>query len=121
MEASAVCKLFYHPSRKNKLLIKKLDDSRKLFTCDEWIFDSCHGDAFISFSNQLFVYLEKYVNEQKLFLVKDVLVNRLYYSVLHFRVWNHIFLCERLNHFSDMCRYCSKLCIKNKKNIRPYQ
>ena len=114
-EASAVCKLFYHNSRKNKFFIKRLDDSRKLFTCDKWIFHSCYGDVFISFSNQLFVYLEKYVNEEKLFLVRDVLMNRLYYSVLPFRVWNHIFLCERLDHFSDMCKYCTKLCIKNRK------
>ena len=59
MEASAVCKLFYHTSRKNKLFVKKLDNSRKLFTCDKWIFDSRLGDVFISLSNQLFVYLEK--------------------------------------------------------------
>ena len=70
MEASAVCKLFYHVSRKNKLFVKKLDDSCKLFTCDKWIFDSHCGDVFISFLNQLLVYLEKYVNEDNLFLVK---------------------------------------------------
>ena len=51
MEASTVCKLFYHASRKNKLFIKKLDDSRKLFTCDKRIFDTLYGDVFISFSN----------------------------------------------------------------------
>ena len=115
MEASAVCKLFYHVSRKNKLFVKKLDDSRKLFKVDKWIFNSRYGDVFISFSNQLFVYLEKYVNEEKMFLVKDVLMNRLYYLVLPFCVWNHLFLCERLNSMSDMCRYCTKLRIKNKK------
>ena len=115
MESSAVCKLFCHVSRKNKLFVKKLDNFRKLFTCDKWIFDSCYGDVFTSFSNQLFVYLKRHVNEEKLLLVKDVLMNRLYYSVLPLRVWNHIFPCERLDHFSDMCRYCTKLCIKNKK------
>ena len=51
MEASAVCKLFYHASRKNILFIKKLDDSRKLFTHDKCIFDSRFADVFISFSN----------------------------------------------------------------------
>ena len=55
------------------------------------------------------------VTEEKLFLVIDVLMNRLYYSVLPFCVWNHIFLCERLDDFSVMCRCCTKLCIKNKK------
>ena len=40
---------------------------------------------------------------------------RLYHSVLPFRVWNHLFLCERLNSMASMCEYCTKLCIKNKK------
>ena len=57
MESSAVCKLFYHISRKNKLFVKKLDDSKKLFKVDKSIFNSCYGDIFVSFSNQLFVYL----------------------------------------------------------------
>ena len=39
-------------------------------------------------------------------------MDRLYYSVLPFHVWNHLFLCERSE---SMCRYCSKLYIKNKK------
>ena len=92
MEASAVCKFFYHTSRKNRLFVKKLEDSRKLFTCNKWIFDSHCADVFISFSNQLFVYLEKYVKEDSLFLLKDMLMDRLYCSVLPFRVWNHLFL-----------------------------
>ena len=113
MKASTVCKLFYYVSRKNKLFAKKLDDSRKLFKGDKWIFDCHYGDVFISFSNQLFIYLEKHVNEEKLFLVKAVLMDRLYYSVLPSHVWNHLFLCERLNSMSSMSGYCTKLCIKN--------
>ena len=112
MEASSVCKLFYHASRKNKMFPKKLEDSRKLFSCDKWIFNSRYGDIFISFSNQLFVYLEKYVKKDSLSLVKDILMDRLYHSVLPFRVWNHLFLCERSE---SMCGYCTKLYIKNKK------
>ena len=112
MEASFVCKLFYHASRKNKMFPKKLEDSCKLFACDKWIFNSCCGDIFISFSNHLFVYLEKYVKKDILFLVKDILMDRLYHSVLPFHVWNHLFLCERSE---SMCGYCTKLYIKNKK------
>ena len=94
MEVSAVCKLFYHVSRKNKLFVKKLNDSRELFKCDKLIFDCRYNDVFISFSNQLFVYLEKHVNEENLFLVKDVLTDRLYYSVLP-SVFGIIYLCVR--------------------------
>ena len=49
MEASAVCKLFYHVSRKNKLFVKKLDDSKKLIKVNKLIFNSRYGDVFISF------------------------------------------------------------------------
>ena len=115
MEISVVCKLFYHVSRKIKLFVKKLNDSRELFKGDKLIFDCRYNDVFISFSNQLFVYLEKHVNEENLFLVKDVLMDRLYYSVLPFRVWNHLFMCERLNSMPKICGYFTKLCIKNKK------
>ena len=115
MEASVACKLFYHASRKNKLFGKKLDDSCKLFKCDKCIFNSRHGDIFISFSNQLFAYLEKYVKEDNLFLVKNILVDRPYHLGLLFRVCNHLFLSERLNSIESMCRYCTKLCIKNKE------
>ena len=84
------------------------------FLIVDW-FSIFYSDVFISFSNQLFVYLEKHVNEKNLFLVKDVLMDRLYYSVLPFRVWNNLFMYERLNSFPNMCGYCSKLCIKNNK------
>ena len=115
MNTSAVCKLFCHVFRKNNLFVKKLNDSKKLFKGDKWIFDSHYSDVFISLLNKLFVYLEKHVKEKKLFLAKDVLMDRLYYSVLPFRVWNYLFLCERLNSTSKICGYCTKLCIKNKK------
>ena len=114
IEASAVCKVFYHVSRKNKLFVKKLHDSRKLYNDDRWIF-SYYSDVFVSFSNQLFVYLKEYVNEDNLFLAKDVLMDMLYYSVLPFHVWNHLFLCERSQYMANMCRYCTKFYIKNKK------
>ena len=116
IEVFAVCKVFYHVSTKNKLFVKKLHDSRKLYNDDKWIF-SYYSDVFVSLANQLFVYLEKYVNEENLFLAKDVLMDRLYCSVLLSRVWNHLFLCERSQYMANICRYFTKLYIEN---IRPY-
>ena len=75
MDASAVCKLFYQVSRKKRLFVKELNDSKKFFKVDKLIFNSC--SIFIFISNQLFVYLEKFFNEEKLFLVKDILMDRL--------------------------------------------
>ena len=42
-------------------------------------------------------------------------MDRLYYLVFPFHVWNHLFLCKRSQYMSNMCRYCTKLYIKNKK------
>ena len=75
MDASSVCKLFYQVSRKKRLFVKELNDSKKFFKVDKLIFNSC--SVFIFISNQLFVYLEKFFNEEKLFLVKDILMDRL--------------------------------------------
>ena len=59
--------------------------------------------------------MEKHVHEDILFLVKDFLMDSLYHSVLPFRVWNHLFLCERSNLLVSMCECWTKLCITSKK------
>lgn len=38
IETSAVCKLFYHASRKNKLFVNTLRETRKLYKHDKWVF-----------------------------------------------------------------------------------
>ena len=47
--------------------------------------------------------------------MKDIIMNELFYKILPFRVWNHLFLCERSQHVLDMCLYCTKLYVPNKK------
>ena len=37
------------------------------------------------------------------------------YSILPFRVWNHLFMCNRSQHKSNMCKLCTKIYIKKKK------
>ena len=49
-----------------------------------------------------------------MFWVSDVLMDWLYYSVLPFCVWTHLFLCERSQYMTNMCRFCTKWYIKNK-------
>ena len=96
------------------MFVKKLNDSRKLHRHDKW-FHYYYEDVFFSFENQLPVCLKEYVNDENFLLAKEVLMNKLYYSILPFRVWNHLFLCERSQYLVDMSRYCTKLKIKNKK------
>ena len=41
--------------------------------------------------------------------------SRVYYSLLPFCVRNHVFFCCRSQYENNMCLFCTKLCIKNKK------
>ena len=86
IEASVVFKIFYYAFRKNKLFVKKLFDSRKLHKYSKWIFHY-YENVCCSFANQLFVCLNKYdVNKENLYLAKEALMKKLYYSILPFRV-----------------------------------
>lgn len=42
-------------------------------------------------------------------------MDKVYFSVLPFRIWHHHFLCERSQCRYDVCKYCTKLYIQNRK------
>ena len=46
---------------------------------------------------------------------REIIMNRLMLSILPFRVWNHIFLCERSRYCIGMCNFCTKSYVSNKK------
>lgn len=112
-EISATCKLFLQLSRKNKQFIKKFTDSKKLFSKDKFLCEYYYV-ALLSVWYQLFIQL-KDINEDELHLAKSVLLDRLYHSIVPFRVWNHIFLCNRLQYESNMCKFSTKMYIEDKK------
>ena len=47
--------------------------------------------------------------------VREIIMSKVMLSVLSFRVWNHMFLCERSQYCIDMCHYCTKSYVSNKK------
>lgn len=53
--------------------------------------------------------------KKNLYQTKDIILKESYYRILPFRVWNHLFLCERYQHVPGICMYCTKLYIQNKK------
>ena len=97
IESSAVCKLFYRLSRTNKLFVKKLSDSKKLYNNRKSIY-CYYENVFLTFSNQLFQCL-KDISEDNLLLAKDVIMGGSYYSALAFR--------ERSHYTIIMCKYCT--------------
>ena len=114
IEISAKCKLFYHISRKNKLFVKNCTDSKKVFKEDKWWLCQHYHDMLFSLVNQLSFCL-KDLHEDNLTLGKNVIFDELFYSILLFRVSNHWFLCNRSQHESNMCKCCTKMCIKHRK------
>ena len=115
IEASATCKLFFELSRKNSFFDEKLLHPRLLFNNSRVIFD-CYENAFLSSNNQLCFSLQKYVKDEDYFLkVRKIIMSKLLFSALPFLVWNHMFLCEKSQYCTDMCLYCTKLHISNKK------
>ena len=72
-------------------------------------------DMLLCFSSQLSVCLKDHVNHDNLDLAKNVVLGRLFPSILPFCVWNHLFLCNRSQHKSDMSKYCTKMYIEHKK------
>ena len=108
---SATRKLFYQLSRNNRLFMKKFDDSKKLFKQ----YKSKHYyDTLLSFSNQLLLCLND-VNKGNLHLPKNFSLDKMFHSILSFRMCNHLFLCNRSQYESNMCTFCTKTYIKHKR------
>ena len=95
IEISAMCKLFYQLSRKNGLSFKTFTVSERLFHEKKWLCEDYY-DRVLCFSNRLCTCLKGYdVNEDSLHLPKNVILNRVFHSILPLHVWNHLFLCSR--------------------------
>ena len=68
-----------------------------------------------SFSSLLTVCLREHVCMKNLFEAKSIVLDRLFHAILPFHVWNHLFLCVRSHNEKNMCMFCTKIYIKNKK------
>ena len=95
IEVNATCKLFIGLSRKISLFSEKLRHSKLLFSSSRSVFD-CYENGCLSFYAQLCFCLKKYVKCEDHFIkAREIILSKLMLPVLPFRVWNHIFLCER--------------------------
>ena len=119
IESSCVSKIFYYLSRKNKLFVKTLSGSRKLFGDSRLVFDYYYHSC-ISFFSDLVERLKNDTCTEDLYHMTDIIMNTLYYKILPFRVLNHLFLCERSQYVIDICLYCTNkkdMYVPNKRDI----
>ena len=114
IEMSATCKFFYYLSRENKLFIKKMNESNRLFNDKGKFFDHYYDMCF-SFSSLLTVCLREHVCMKNLIEAKSIVLDKLFHAILPFRVWKHLFLCVRSHNEKDMCAFRTKIYINNKK------
>ena len=101
--------------QKNSIFNEKLSYSRQLLNNSRFV-SGWYKNVCLSFYRQLFLSLEKYVFGEEYFVVaRDFVMNKLVLSDLRFRVWNHLFLCDRVQYSNDMCNFCTKSIISNMK------
>ena len=113
IEASVVCKRFYHLSRKNSGFGKKLIDSRTLFSSVN-LYEQ-YKDACLSFAAQIHFGLKKTFDDEDLLLrAKDIILKNLFFDILPSRVWNHMWYCSRSYYCSSLCLYCTRVCINHR-------
>ena len=85
IEMSATCKFFYRLLRENKIFIKKMNESNRLFNCKGWFCDYYYDMCF-SFSSRLTVCLIEHVYMKNLIEAKSIVLDRLFHAILPFRV-----------------------------------
>ena len=109
-----VCKDFYHLCAGNRFYVKTRNQSKTIFRDRLWLL--CHYKQLCeSFYYSLFRKLVTYVPIDNLIAARTIIHHRLYFSLLHFHVWNHLFKCCRSQYESNMCLFCTKRYLRNRK------
>ena len=111
---SCVCKDFYHLSRANSFYMKKLKEPNRIFQ-DKSDVVSAYSNLCKEFYLAVFRRLTPFVKRNHILMVKSIIHNELFYAILPFRVWNHLFLCVRSQYESYMSMFCTKMCLRNRK------
>ena len=115
MEISCACKSFCCLSKKDKFFMKKIEHSKEIFKDRSWLI-SHYEDMCLCFFWMLIRKLKQYVPARNLDMVRFIVSDKLFYSILPFLFWNHRFLCTR-SQFEKTCRLCTKIYIKHKKYL----
>lgn len=109
MEVSASPKMFYYLSKRNKKFVEKMSHSRCLFFWRDYVW---------SLQRYLFVVCCPIIScvkglfwRRHLFWLKEKFI----FNMLPFHVFNHLFTRSRSNSSSDICLFCTRFNVKQKK------
>ena len=95
--------------------ISKLKETHKIHTDREWLMKS-YRKNFDRLRNDMYWEIRNYLSVEKLEELEKEVYDRMFYSVLPFRVWSHLCTCYRSHFDPNVCQFCSKLQIKDKKS-----
>ena len=114
VEVSCVFKTFYHLCKKNKYYVKKLRESKNIFKDRSWLIET-YKKLFQRFYFAVFreIVVDFPFSRSKVF--RKAVYSQMYYSLLPFLAWNHVFFCCRSQHESNVCLFCAKFCLNNRK------
>ena len=104
IEISCLCKDFHHLFADSRLYVKKLNQWKRISKDRSWLF--CHFQQLCeNFSHSFFSKLVACVPIYNLIAARKIIHNRLYFLLLPFLVWNHLFHCCRSQYESIMCMF----------------
>ena len=113
IEVSAVCKE-WNGIVQTKTFISKLRETHKIHFDRDWLLKP-YKKFFDRFCNDMYWEMIYWLSIEKLDVLEDEVYNRMFYSVLPFRVWSHLWKCYRSQFDPNVCQFCTKLQIKDKK------
>ena len=95
VEVSCVCKTFYHLCEKNKYYVKKLRESKDIFKDRSWLIETY--EKFQRFYFAVFKQIAVNFPFSRIKAFRKEVYSQMYYSLLPFRIWSHVFSAVGLN------------------------
>ena len=114
IEISCVCNDFYHLCANNRFYVKKINQREYLEKDPGFLVAiNSYVKIFISLFRKLMTYVLIIIDN--LIPARKIIHHTLYFSLLPLRVWIHLFQCCRPQYESNMCLFCTKLYLTNRK------
>ena len=94
----------------------KIKETNSLFYDKDWLLKTYYKH-FERFKDSVCFECVGILHYQRLHTIERNILNKMFYSVLPFRVWSHFWLCSRYQNDPKICQHCTKLQIRNLKVV----
>lgn len=115
IEVSAVCKKWYRVVISVDFCLK-IKETNSLFYDKDWLLKTYYKH-FERFKDSVCFECVGILHYHRLHTIERNILNKMFYSVLPFRVWSHFWLCSRYQNDPKICQHCTKLQIRNLKVV----